>query len=98
MMDLEGNEVDVPSATDKGPGYRYFRDTKFLPILKEIFDKPPRVKKRRCRYVIYKRIDASSYYGYMNDEDGILEKVEQSTEEEMRGRALRKWQRIDSMH
>jgi hypothetical protein len=35
---------------------------------------PLEVKKRRCRYVIYKRIDASSYYGYMNDEDDILEK------------------------
>jgi hypothetical protein len=27
---------------------------KFLPDVKEIFDKPPEVKKRRSRYVIYK--------------------------------------------
>jgi pre-mRNA-splicing factor ISY1 len=45
MMDLEGNEVDVPGATGKGPSYRYFGATKFLPILKEIFDKPPRGEK-----------------------------------------------------
>jgi hypothetical protein len=42
MMNLEGNEVDVPSSTSKGLGYRYFGATKFLPILKESFDKPPR--------------------------------------------------------
>jgi hypothetical protein len=27
---------------------------KFLPDVKELFDKPPEVKKRRSRYVIYK--------------------------------------------
>jgi hypothetical protein len=44
---------------------------------------PLEAKNRRCRYVIYKRIDASSYYGYRNDEDGILEKVKRPTEEDM---------------
>ena len=42
MMNLEGNKVDVSSATDKGLGYRYFGAMKFLPILKEPFDKTPR--------------------------------------------------------
>jgi hypothetical protein len=51
----------------------------------------------RCRYAIYKRIDTSSYYGYNNDEDGILKKVEWPTEEGMQGRELRKWKRINSM-
>jgi hypothetical protein len=32
MMDLKGNEVDVIGAIGKGPNYRYFRATKFLPI------------------------------------------------------------------
>jgi hypothetical protein len=41
MMDLEGNEVDVPSATSKGPDYKYLGNMKFLPIPKEIFDNPP---------------------------------------------------------
>jgi hypothetical protein len=41
MMDLEGKEIDVPSATGKGLVYRYFRATKFLPIPKELFNKPP---------------------------------------------------------
>jgi pre-mRNA-splicing factor ISY1 len=39
--------------------------------------------KKRCRYAIYKQIEANSYYGYINDEDGILEKVEWPVEEDM---------------
>jgi len=42
MTDLEGNEVDVLGAIGKGLGYRYFGTIKFLPILKELFDKVPR--------------------------------------------------------
>jgi hypothetical protein len=42
MRDLEGNVVDVLDAIGKGPSYRYLWATKFFPILKELFDKPPR--------------------------------------------------------
>ena len=42
MMDLEGKEFDVPGATGKGLGYRYFKAMKLLPIPKEILDKTPR--------------------------------------------------------
>jgi pre-mRNA-splicing factor ISY1 len=38
MIDLEGNEVDVLGATDKGLGYKSFGSMEFLPILKELFD------------------------------------------------------------
>jgi pre-mRNA-splicing factor ISY1 len=83
MTDLEGNEVDVPGATGKGP----VTDTLGLQnsslTSKRYSISPLKVKKRRSRYEIYKRIDASSYYGYKNDEDGILEKVEWPMEEEM---------------
>jgi hypothetical protein len=63
MTDLEGNKFDVPGATRKGLDYIYFGATKFLPILKRYFISLLEVKKRRCRYVIYNRIDAISYYG-----------------------------------
>jgi hypothetical protein len=46
MMKLEGNEVDVSSASNKGPGYRYFEAMKFLSILKDLFDNPPRNEKK----------------------------------------------------
>jgi hypothetical protein len=41
MMDLEGNEVNVPGTTSKGPSYIYLGATEFLPFPKELFDKPP---------------------------------------------------------
>jgi hypothetical protein len=44
MMYLEGKEVDVLGAIGKGLYYRYFRDMKFPPIPKDIFDKSPRGK------------------------------------------------------
>jgi pre-mRNA-splicing factor ISY1 len=44
--------------------------TKFLPNFKELFYKPPKVKKRRYRYVIYKRIE-TNYYGKKDDENDI---------------------------
>jgi pre-mRNA-splicing factor ISY1 len=62
---------------------------KFLPDFKELFDKPPEEKKMRYRYVIYKWIEMSSYYGYKNDIDGILENVELTVQEEMRAKVLR---------
>jgi hypothetical protein len=62
---------------------------KFLLGVKEIFDKPLEVKKKRYVYAIYKRIDAN-YYDNRDGENGILEKVERLVEEEMWARALRK--------
>lgn len=77
-------------------GYRYFGAAKKLPGVKELFEKPPEIKKRRSRYDIYKRIDAS-YYGYRDDEDGILEKLEGPAEAEMRRRAVEEWKKMDEI-
>ena len=55
---------------------------KFLPNVKEIFDNPHEVKKRRSMYVIYKWIDVI-YYGDKDDENNISEKFEYLAEEEM---------------
>ncbi|KAA8531705.1 hypothetical protein F0562_006578 [Nyssa sinensis] len=90
MTDLEGNIVDVPNPSGRGPGYRYFGAAKKLPGVRELFEKPPELRKRRTRYDIYKRIDAS-YYGYRDDEDGILEKLEGPAEEKMRAAAVAEW-------
>jgi pre-mRNA-splicing factor ISY1 len=44
-----------PVPLERASSYRYFQGcTKFLPDVKELFDKPPEVKKRRSRYEIYK--------------------------------------------
>ncbi|XP_058087670.1 uncharacterized protein LOC131234747 [Magnolia sinica] len=96
MTDLEGNIVDVPNPSGRGPGYRYFGAAKKLPGVRELFEKPPELKKRRSRYDIFKRIDAS-YYGYRDDEDGILEKLEGPSESQMRAQALKEWQMMEDI-
>ncbi|KAJ6811401.1 pre-mRNA-splicing factor ISY1-like protein [Iris pallida] len=76
--------------------YRYFGAAKKLPGVKELFEKPPELRKRRSRYDIYKRINAS-YYGYRDDEDGILEKLEGPAEAEMRAKAVEEWKKMDAI-
>ncbi|KAK3189145.1 hypothetical protein Dsin_028706 [Dipteronia sinensis] len=96
MTDLEGNIVDVPNPSGRGPGYRYFGAAKKLPGVKELFEKPPELRKRRTRYDIYKRIDAS-YYGYRDEEDGVLEKVEGPAQRRIRIDAEEEWKRMDEI-
>ena len=96
MTDLEGNIVDVPNPSGRGPGYRYFGAAKKLPGVRELFEKPPELRKRRTRYDIYKRIDAS-YYGYRDDEDGVLDRVEGPAEERMRAEAVDEWRRLEEV-
>ncbi|KAK3435351.1 pre-mRNA-splicing factor ISY1 homolog [Eucalyptus grandis] len=96
MTDLEGNIVDVPNPSGRGPGYRYFGAAKKLPGVRELFEKPPELRKRRTRYDIYKRIDAS-YYGYRDDEDGVLERVEGPAEAKIRAEAVEEWKRMEEI-
>lgn len=96
MTDLDGNIVDVPNPGGRGPGYRYFGAAKKLPGVRELFEKPPELRKRRTRYDIYKRIDAS-YYGYRDEEDGILEKLEGPAEEKMRAAAVKEWMEMEEI-
>ncbi|MED6124210.1 hypothetical protein PIB30_056919 [Stylosanthes scabra] len=96
MTDLEGNIVDIPNPGGRGPGYRYFGAAKKLPGVRELFEKPPELRKRRTRYDIYKRIDAS-YYGYRDDEDGVLERLEGPAEEKMRREAVEEWTRLEEV-
>lgn len=96
MTDLEGNIVDVPNPSGRGPGYRYFGAAKKLPGVRELFEKPPELPKRRTRYDIYKRINAS-YYGYRDDEDGVLERVEGPAEAQIRKEAVEEWRRMEEI-
>ncbi|KAF9612062.1 hypothetical protein IFM89_037981 [Coptis chinensis] len=65
-------EIPVqPNPSGRGPGYQYFGAAKKLPGVRELFEKSLELRKRRSRYDIFKRINAS-YYGYHDDEDEIL--------------------------
>eukprot|EP00252_Welwitschia_mirabilis_P021959 TRINITY_DN5791_c0_g1_i2.p1 TRINITY_DN5791_c0_g1~~TRINITY_DN5791_c0_g1_i2.p1 ORF type:complete len:169 (+),score=39.95 TRINITY_DN5791_c0_g1_i2:232-738(+) len=96
MTDLEGHEVVVPDLKIKGARYLFFGAAKFLPGVRELFEKPPEKPKRRSRHEIYLWIDAR-YYGYKDDEDGVLEKVEREAEKRMRDAAVAEWERIEAV-
>ncbi|XP_047082662.1 pre-mRNA-splicing factor ISY1 homolog [Lolium rigidum] len=96
MTDLDGNIVAIPNPSGRGPGYRYFGAAKKLPGVRELFDKPPEVRKRRTRYEIHKRINAG-YYGYYDDEDGVLEPLEAAAEKRMRDEVVTEWHRVEKV-
>ena len=81
MTDDEGNQVQ--GATGKGGGYKYFGAAKQLPGVRELFEKEVPRQIRRTRHQMYRHIDAD-YYGFRDDEDGVLEKVEAPAEKRMR--------------
>ncbi|KAF9604605.1 hypothetical protein IFM89_008049 [Coptis chinensis] len=84
------NNVNDHEHSSRSHWYRYFGAAKKLPGVRELFEKPPELRKRRSRYDIFKRIDAS-YYGYRDDEDGILGKLEGPAEAEMHAAAVKEW-------
>lgn len=75
MLDHEGKEVPG------NRGYKYFGAAKDLPGVRELFAKEPPPPPRKTRAELMKDIDAD-YYGYRDDDDGILAPLE--TEEEKR--------------
>lgn len=81
LTDDEGNQVQ--GATGKGGGYKYFGAAKQLPGVRELFEKEAPRQIRRTRHQMYRHIDAD-YYGFRDDEDGVLVKVEGPAEKRMR--------------
>mmetsp|Transcript_39242 Transcript_39242/g.97176 ORF Transcript_39242/g.97176 Transcript_39242/m.97176 type:complete len:284 (+) Transcript_39242:84-935(+) len=75
----------------KGAGYRYFGAAKQLPGVKELFDKPAARTVRRTRHQMNKSIDAD-YYGFRDEEDGVLLREEAESEKLMVESAVREWE------
>ncbi|XP_014815964.1 PREDICTED: pre-mRNA-splicing factor ISY1 homolog [Calidris pugnax] len=73
MLDHEGKEVPG------NRGYKYFGAAKDLPGVRELFEKEPLPPPRKTRAELMKSIDAE-YYGYRDEDDGILEPLEQEHE------------------
>jgi len=63
---------------------------KNLPGVKELLKPKKRDVTRRTRHELYQRIDAD-YYGYRDDEDGLLEKLEAEAEQKAREVAIEEW-------
>lgn len=89
VTDSKGREV--AELTGKGRGYTYFGAAKKLPGVKELFDTEPVKVARRSRYQMHKAIDPD-YYGFRDEEDGVLERVEAEAEKVIRTQAVLEWE------
>jgi len=89
---MEG-AVPAPNELDqRGSAYKYFGASKNLPGVKELLQaKAAAAKNKRQRIKIDMRGIDASYYGYNEDEDGLLEQVEQESEKKAIEEAVKEW-------
>ncbi|ODN01482.1 Pre-mRNA-splicing factor ISY1 [Orchesella cincta] len=73
MLDNEGKEV--PGTR----GYKYFGAAKDLPGVRELFEPEVSGAPRKTRGELMRDVDAD-YYGYRDDDDGLLEPLEKEAE------------------
>merc|ERR1711972_172106 len=84
MLDREGKEVPG------NKGYKYFGAARDLPGVREMFesDAPKEVKKTRAE--LMKDVDAQ-YYGFRDDDDGLLVPLELAAEKEAVAALVKEW-------
>jgi len=84
MLDHEGKEVPG------NRGYKYFGAAKELPGVRELFEQDPPPPPRKTRGELMKDIDAD-YYGYRDDDDGVLLPIEMGEERKAIQKAVVEW-------
>uniref|UniRef100_A0A8C7EV50 Pre-mRNA-splicing factor ISY1 homolog n=1 Tax=Neovison vison TaxID=452646 RepID=A0A8C7EV50_NEOVI len=84
MLDHEGKEVPG------NRGYKYFGAAKDLPGVRELFEKEPLPPPRKTRAELMKAIDFE-YYGYLDEDDGVIVPLEQDYEKKFRAGLVEKW-------
>jgi len=85
IMDSNGKEAAAYG------GYRYFGEAKNLPGVRDMIEKPKFPTSKRNRGELYRGVDAD-YYGYRDDEDGLLEEQEGQSEQLILKKAKQDWQ------
>lgn len=81
-------EGDVHSLEGPGGGYRYYGAAKDLPGVKELFEKQVQKQQAKKRGDIHRRI-TPAYYGWRDEEDGVLLELEASSYEQQQNSAKR---------
>ncbi|XP_003739901.1 pre-mRNA-splicing factor ISY1 homolog [Galendromus occidentalis] len=88
MLDAEGREV---------PGnrsYKYFGAAKDLPGVRELFELEPPRRARKTRGELMKHIDPD-YYGYLDEDDGVLLPLEAQAELVARKKEIEAWKALE---
>merc|ERR1719397_526447 len=81
MLDREGKEVPG------NKGYRYFGAAKDLPGVRELFEGDAPTNTKRTRAELMRDVD-SHYYGFRDDDDGILVPLEVAEEKKAIARLI----------
>ncbi|XP_014873840.1 pre-mRNA-splicing factor ISY1 homolog [Poecilia latipinna] len=84
MLDHEGKEVPG------NRGYKYFGAARDLPGVRELFETDPTPAQRKTRGELMKDVDAE-YYGYRDEDDGVLLPLEAEYERKAVSEAVQKW-------
>lgn len=71
-------------------GYKYFGEARNLSGVKDLLVHPGAQAPKRTRYEMYKGVDAD-YYGFRDDEDGLLETLETEAEKKAISKAVDEW-------
>jgi len=86
-LDREGREVSGSR------GYKYFGAAKDLPGVRELFQKAAEEEPgRKTRGELMRNVDAD-YYGYMDDDDGLLIPLEKTEEENAIRKINEEWEK-----
>jgi pre-mRNA-splicing factor ISY1 len=71
-------------------GYKYFGAAKDLPGVRELFEKGAAGPAKRTRYEMHRGV-TPDYYGYRDDDDGVLERYERKAEARIRKKVIAEW-------
>ncbi|XP_051804127.1 LOW QUALITY PROTEIN: pre-mRNA-splicing factor ISY1 homolog [Acanthochromis polyacanthus] len=91
MLDHEGKEVPG------NRGYKYFGAARDLPGVRELFEKEPAPALRKTRAELMKDVDAE-YYGYRDEDDGVLLPLETQYEKQAVLEAVQRWRTEKESH
>ncbi|XP_003388122.1 PREDICTED: pre-mRNA-splicing factor ISY1 homolog [Amphimedon queenslandica] len=85
MIDHEGKEVPG------NRGYKYFGAARDLPGVRELFEKKPAKPARLTRGDLARRVNAD-YYGYRDEDDGVIVALEEEEEKKAIQKVKSQWE------